>query len=172
MTNIPESDPLADLLAAPSPVDAETLRQSLLAQTTRQLHRPRRLRFAVLAAALAACYGAGLLTMYLLRSAPAPAVVVATEPARPADVTQPAEPPVVAEKPTEPANPAQRAALLRQQGDRFLNEENDPESALHSYTKALNAGSDDDAKFSPDDNWLLMAIKNAREKEDRNANTD
>jgi len=169
--NTPEPDPLAELLAAPASVDAQTLRQSLLAQTTRQLRRPRRLRLVALAAALAACYGAGLLTMYLLRPAPAPAVVVAPEPPPP-EVTQPAERPVVAEKPSEPPDPSQRAALLRQQGDRYLNEENDPESALHTYTKALNAGSADDAKFSPDDNWLLMAIKNAREKEDRNANTD
>jgi hypothetical protein len=28
----------------------------------------------------------------------------------------------------------------------------------------------DDARFSPEDNWLMMAIKNAREKEARHEN--
>jgi hypothetical protein len=70
------------------------------------------------------------------------------------------------------AEESRRAALLRQAGDRYLSDENDPEAALHCYTKSLNAGPGDGAKFSPDDNWLLMAIKNAREKEARHANND
>src|SRR5262245_3236782 len=169
MTNTPERDPLAELLAAPGPVDAEALRQSLLAETTRRLPRPRRLRVAALAAALAACYVAGLLTMYPLRPAPPPR---AGRPAEPHAETVPApvaqktpDPPAVEPQPSQPLDSSQRAALLRQQGDHYLNEENDPESALQTYAKALNVGSADDAKFSPDDNWLLMAIKNAREKE-------
>jgi hypothetical protein len=64
------------------------------------------------------------------------------------------------------------AAVLLRAGDHFLNEEGDPAAALRCYSGALNAGSEDDAKFSPDDNWLLMAIKNAREKEARHANND
>src|SRR5262249_5350742 len=153
-----ERDPLAELLAAPGPVDAEAVRRSLLAETTRRLRRPRRLRFAVLAAALAACYVAGLLTMYLLRPAPAAPVVVSQARPRgpaPTPVPPPTDPPAVARKTPEPPEPSERAALLRQQGDHYLNDENDPESALHSYTQALNAGTPDDAKFSPEDNWLL-----------------
>jgi hypothetical protein len=57
-------------------------------------------------------------------------------------------------------------------GDRCLNDIGDPEAALRCYERALNAASDDEVRFSADDNWLLMAIKNAREKEARHANHD
>jgi hypothetical protein len=172
MTDNPERDPLADLLAAPGPVDTGELRHSLLAETTRQLPRPRRLRFVVLAAALAACYVAGLLTMYLLRPAAPPPVTVPSEPQPESVAEKPADPPAVVPQPADLPDRSQQAARLRQDGDRQLTEKNDPESALQSYTKALNVGTEDDAKFSPDDNWLLMAIKNAREKEARNANSE
>jgi hypothetical protein len=169
MTDTP--DPLDELLAAPAPVDAAALRQSLLATTTRRLRRRRWLRRGALAVALAACYAAGLLTMRLLT----PAAPVADQPVPVAE--RPPEPPapapaVVVEKRAEEAPDAERAALLRQAGDRYLNDEADPEAALRCYSKSLSTGSTDDAKFSPDDNWLLMAIKNAREKEARHANDD
>jgi hypothetical protein len=171
MTDTPEHDPLDELLAPPGPVDAAALRQSLLAATARRLTRRRRLRRAALAAALAACYAAGLLTTRLLtpavpaRDASAPVVAAQKDPPAPAPV---AEAPDAA--PAE--GRAERAAVLRQAGDRYLNEQGDPEAALRCYSRALDEGTEGDAKFSPDDNWLLMAIKNAREKEARHANND
>ncbi|HKI38678.1 MAG TPA: hypothetical protein VKA46_42915 [Gemmataceae bacterium] len=170
MSDTPERDPLEDLLAPPGPIDAEALRQSVLAATTRRLRRRRWQRRVALAAALAACYAAGLLTMRLL----APAFPPQDIPAEVVREERPAPPPapmVVAADPAAERRP-DRAARLRQAGDRYLTEENDPEAALHAYSESLNAGSPDDSKFSPDDNWLLMAIKNAREKEARHANDD
>jgi anti-sigma factor RsiW len=137
-----------------------------LAETTRRLPRRRWLRRAGLAAALAACYAAGLLTMHLLTPAPARGL--------PEERTPEPAPPAVAAT-TDPAALAQaadpgRVAALRRAGDHYLTEEIDPEAALRCYARALDAGSADDAKFSPEDNWLLMAIKIAREKEAHDAN--
>jgi hypothetical protein len=170
MSDTPATDPLTHLLAPPGTVETEALRQALLVETTRRLRRFRRLRIVAFAAGLAACYVAGLLTMHLLTPAAPAVAIIEARPTEPAP--GPIDPPVVVQHPSEPANPSERAALLRQEGDRHLNEEHDPEAALQTYGNALNVGTDDDAKFSPDDNWLLMAIKNAREKEARNGDSN
>ncbi len=171
MTDTPERDPIDELLAPPGPVETAALRQALLAATTRRLRRARWVRRAALAAALAACYGAGLLTMRLPNPAQKATVPVVEVP-RPAESQAPPEPAPLAERRADKAPDAERAALLRQAGRRYLDEEDDPEAALRCYSKALDAGGKDDAKFSPDDDWLMMAIKNAREKEARHANND
>jgi hypothetical protein len=131
-------------------------------------------RRAALAVALAACYGAGLLTMRLLTPAKAAAPVVEErkEAPPPAPVAVAPEPAPAVERRAEQAADSERAALLRQAGRRYLEEEADPEAALRCYSKSLDAGTKDDAKFSSNDDWLLMAIKNAREKETRHANND
>ncbi len=171
MTDTPERDPLDELLAPPGPVDAAALRQSLLAETARRLTRRRWLRRTALAAALAACYAAGLLTTHLLAPA-TPARDTSAPVVREQNDTPPPAPVAVAPPRPEGEHPAERAARLREAGDRYLNEQGDPEAALNCYSKSLSAGTADDAKFSPDDSWLLMAIKNAREKETRHANND
>jgi hypothetical protein len=174
MSDTPERDLLEALLAPPTPVDAAALRQSLLLQTTRRLRRPRWLRRAALAAALAACYGAGLLSMRLLTPTPpipSPTVAAVQQPKEDAPQAPAAAVPAVAvELRAARAADPERARLLRQAGERYLNEEIDPEAALRCYSKALDAGSEEDTKFSDRDDWLLMAIKNAREKEARHAN--
>jgi hypothetical protein len=173
-TPAPDRDPCDHLLAAPLAGETRPLREALLRQTTRALRRRRLVRRAALAAALAACYAAGLLTMQwwaarphaATADPPGKAVVDDTPPPheeRPAPV-----PPLVAEEEAARAADAERAALYRRAGDRYLEDENDPEAALRCYGRALDSGSAAEAQFSPDDNWLLMAIKNAREKEKRN----
>jgi hypothetical protein len=167
MTDTPEPAPLDDLLAAPRRADAGSLRQCVFAATARPLRRRRWLRRGALAAALAACFAAGMLTMRLVAPAAPEPIARGPEP-RPQEA-----PPAPSDK--DPAPPPRQegvAAALFREGDHFLNEEGDPAAALRCYTGALNAGSEDDAKFSPDDNWLLMAIKNARQKEARHANND
>jgi hypothetical protein len=82
----------------------------------------------------------------------------------------PAAPAPVLERVAEHTTLDERVALLRQAGDRYLHEDNDPEAALRCYTRALDAAPEEARKFSPDDNWLLMAIKNARDKETPHAN--
>jgi hypothetical protein len=173
MTDIPERDPLEELLAPPGPVGADALRQSILAVTVRRLRRARLARRAALVVALAACYGAGLMTMRLLMPSENSSAAVAQGP-KPAPAPAPPapEPLLAVERRAEQAPDPECAALLRQAGRRYLEEESDPEAALRCYSKSLDAGTRDEAKFSPDDDWLMMAIKNAREKETRHANND
>src|SRR5438445_9681001 len=62
----PRRDPTDEFLAADFGAEAPAaLRKSLLEQTTSLLRRRRRLRRIALATALAACYAAGILTMWL-----------------------------------------------------------------------------------------------------------
>ena len=60
--------------------------------------------------------------------------------------------------------PGQARALYLQAGDRYMAED-DPAGAVRSYGGALDAGTTDDLEVSVEDNWLLMAIKLARKKE-------
>jgi hypothetical protein len=178
-------DPLDELLT-PSipPARVPRLQVALLARTTSVLRRRRRWRHFGFVVALAACYAAGVLTMRLLAK---PTIVEAAPIVIERVVEREQKPVQVSEKPNRPA-PAEaaptalalewqavesennRAELFRRAGDRYLNDENDPESALRCYKNALNAGAD--PKVSPDDNWLLTSIKNAQQEEKRHANND
>jgi hypothetical protein len=61
--------------------------------------------------------------------------------------------------------PKERAARYFQAGHRYLEEENDAESALRCYRQGLDAAGGDDLEITPNDSWLLLALKNARHKE-------
>jgi hypothetical protein len=171
-----EPDPLEAMLAVPPlPAGAAALRQELLAQTARVLRRRRRGWQLVWAAALAACYAAGLLTMYWAPKpaavSPAPDVTLSQDHSpRPQDVSPPADysGKVALEKEWE-AVESGRASLFREAGDLYLNEGGDLPSAVRCYGNALSTGDEADLAISPADNWLLMAIKGARQKEKRNA---
>jgi hypothetical protein len=65
-----------------------------------------------------------------------------------------------------------RAELFRLAGDRYLSEENDLASAVRCYKHALDYASPEDRKVSPNDNWLLMSLKNARLEANPNARID
>ncbi len=174
MNDIPERDICDDVLTPPSrPADADRLRRTVLDRTSRLVRRRLWMRRAGLGAALAACYVAGVLTTRFL--APAPREVVTIPP--PAEAVPLPEPsprtlpaPAVEDWAAR-ADDGERAALYRRAGDRYLDEESDPLAALRCYTKALSSGAGE-SSFSPEDNWLLMAIKNAREKEKRDAKND
>jgi hypothetical protein len=162
----PEADPLAPLLTVP-PAHAEDgrSRAELLGRTRRVVARRRRLRRAAWAAALAACYAAGLLTTDWLAPRPRPAPdrpVVKEAPAVEKD--RPPERAVVLEWKAVDSTEG-RADLYRRAGDRYLADESDFESAVRCYGQALDAGTEADRAVSPEDNWLLMALKDARKKE-------
>ena len=139
-------DLLDGLLRPPSPGEGdEALRRRLLERTT-ALRRGRRLRVAVWATALAACYVAGLLTMFWL--APRRVEIVRVqEPAAPAPAPAPQSLPA----PPVPPAPASAVALewkafdsdkprpdvYRQAGDQYLRED-DPASAMRCYGQSLN----------------------------------
>lgn len=166
-----EPDPLDGMLRPPSPTDAEELRRTVYTQTRRVFHRRRRLRQCAYAIALAASFAAGLLVMRVV----AP---TSTQPSS-NEVVEKRQVPRTAEKPTatEPDAPAlvwenkafdsddRRADLYRRAGETYL-KENDPLSALRCYANALDNGSERDRDISPEkDDFLLMAIKSARQKE-------
>jgi hypothetical protein len=165
-----EPDPLDGLLAPPPSADTEALRQEVLARTTAVLRRRRRRRRLAWAGALAALVLAGLLVVGVRMRPPAPPEVV----------VQPGPPAPPAERPVPPTASAlalewqatdsttRRAELYREAGDRYLAEEADPQSALRCYAGSLDSAGAD-LTISPDDNWLLMAIKDARQKENAHA---
>jgi hypothetical protein len=168
-------DPLDDLLR-PTTMDGadEKLRRRLLNQTTRVLRSRRRRRVAAWAAALAACYMAGVLTVYwfgpkrierieIVRNVPPP------EPTAPAPVKRavPDAKPASAVAMEWKAFDADqhRPEMYRKAGDRYMNQDADPASALRCYGQSLNGSADNDLAISASDDYLLMLVKNARQKE-------
>lgn len=170
-----DPDPLDALLRPPSPPDNETLRQAVYTQTRRVLHRRRRVRQFAYAASLLLSFAVGAGTVRMVaptyrverpdispvrtqrnQGADAPHSPTANDSALDAEW--------VAFDSTE-----RRGELYRRAGDRYITEENDLKSALRCYRNALDNGTEQDLVISTDDNWLLMAIKNARQKENIHA---
>jgi hypothetical protein len=162
----PNLDSLSDILAPP-PLPADDRLHDPLRERTTGVVRWRRHRRQVLrVAALAACFAAGMLVAH--RPAPPP------PPEGPAVATPqpdlPELPPrAVALEWQALDHPDARAAQYRAAGDRYLAEEGDLAAAVRCYRGALDAGTAADLQISPEDNWLLMALKDARRKERRNA---
>jgi hypothetical protein len=161
-----EPDPLDGLLAAPPLPDTAALRGALLERTTRLVRRRWRLRRLALGAALAAAFAlAGVVVVrFAVRPAQSPQEVERhPEPIRP-PVTPPDGSALALEYDAFDSTDG-RSELYRRAGDCYLTEEADPQSALRCYGNALETGTEKDLTISPDDNWLLMAIKGARQKE-------
>jgi hypothetical protein len=60
--------------------------------------------------------------------------------------------------------PAEAKQLYRQAGERYV-AEGDFAGAVRNYGGSLDAGTTEDLEPTPDDDWLLAAIKIARKKE-------
>jgi hypothetical protein len=192
----PDPDSLGDLLAPPPPPADDRLREDLRKRTGRVVRWRWRWRRIAQAAALAACYAAGVLTVHLPQRPDGRRSPEMTRkhhlPQRPdgrrsPEMTRkhhlPQRPdgrrsPEESVAPETPAlalewqaldSPQPRPDLYRQAGDRYLDDENDLESALRCYGQALNAAGEADRTVAVEDNWLLMTIKNARQKEKCNA---
>ncbi|HVS39049.1 MAG TPA: hypothetical protein VMS17_26050 [Gemmataceae bacterium] len=168
-------DPLDELLHRPDADDAEVLRRRLLERTTRSLRRRRRLRVVGWAAALAACYLAGIGTMFWfaprrvelveVQKAPTPAPAPQPQP-QSAPTAGPTSAVALEWKAFDADKP--RPDLYRQAGDQYLRDD-DPASAVRCYGQALKDASDKDLEISPDDDYLLMMVKEARLKETNDA---
>ena len=166
-------DPLDALLGVPVAPDRRELRQSLLAETQRLLRRRVRWQHCGRAAVLAACYGAGIVTVRLVPSSThVTHVPVAADPrgSESAAVTARGEPeaplsPEALERLGETAEREHRARYFRLAGARY-EQSGDLQSAARCYGHFLNAGTENDLAVSAsDDSWLLMALKSDREKE-------
>jgi len=175
-----EPDPIEAMLRPPSQPDSDTLRKSVYAQTIRVLRRRRRLRQFAYAASLLLSFAAGAGVMQLTISgergrvsapsaqttseSPQEALGALTRPRSPAPDDSALDAEWIAFDSTD-----RRSELYRKAGDRYAKDENDLQSALRCYSNALDDGTEQDLAISPDDNWLLMAIKDARQKEKNHA---
>jgi hypothetical protein len=165
------NDPVERFLAADFVGQAPAaLRQGVLAKTTRVLRRRRLVRRLGLTAALAACFLAGVGTTSLWRSLEPPG-----QDGRSASATHspPATPPTAPEPPLSLVelewrafdSRNNRAALFFEVARRYLEEQHDFDSALRCYSQALDAAPREVLAIRPEDNWLVMALKQARQKE-------
>jgi len=176
-------DPVEQFLHTPVAGTAPLrLQQQLLSQTLRSLRWKRRRRSAVWIGLVAAGFLAGAMCTHLL-NAPAPdekqqqtkRPVVPVE--KPDDVRRPLENKVgpspatnaVALEWTAFDEPERHGDLYRKAGDLYVQENQDYEAALRCYTQALDANSEENLTIAPDDNWLIMALKEARKKEKAHA---
>jgi hypothetical protein len=148
--------------------------EALLQQTTRVLRLRRMVKRMSYVAGLLVCYAAGVLTMKLpfapaLAPAPIPdqgPVTVDKKPDRPEYQSPPNHPETAVALEWRALDSREKKAdAYRIAGDRYLADHGDVQSALRCYRQFLEAGSHEDSAISPDDNWLLMALKEARRKE-------
>jgi sugar phosphate isomerase/epimerase len=170
------SDEQLDALLAScqQPIGADAFRHELFRQTARELRRRRWQRRAAVAASLAACYLAGVLTVGWPASKPTedvPAMVQAKPEASPIPTppeTELALAAPVLERLAEIAERGQRARLYLVAGRRY-EEANDIRSAVRCYYNFCDWGTAQERAISPeDDSWLLMTVKADKLKENPN----
>jgi hypothetical protein len=174
-----EPDPLEAMLRPPSLLNNERLRQVVYDRTRRVLRRRRWSRQLVVAAALIVSFAAGLLVTRF--SAPSPVSPLVPETAvAPSKQPAPPDPSLIPPASPQPQSALalewqafdslnERGALYRQAGERYLQEEHDLQSALRCIGNYLDNGTEQDLAITSDDNWLLLAIKVARQKEKKHA---
>jgi hypothetical protein len=181
-SEIPEMDPIEGLLRHDSSGETnDNLRHVIQEKTLRVMRRRRWLRRGGWLAGLAACYVAGILTMWMRPASDVNrSVTIAPNPN--ADTQVNGAPP--APEPQNSANAQPESALalewqaldslkkrpdlFRLAGDKYL-QDNDLESATRCYRGALEDAPDQDLKISVNDNWLFMSLKQAKQEEKRYA---
>jgi len=193
-TSIPSQDSVERFLECASALPrARDSRQTLLLQTQRLLRRRRRTKRLGYVAALVACYFAGAatvrgwtqwssaLTTFDLGERALQLAQSNDESTRTAVPTHSKVSLPIQQDPDVPATvvesmaariPGQRGILFRTAGDRYLLELGDVESAVRCYRRSLDACPDQELVVASDDSWLLMALKQARQKERSNAKND
>lgn len=168
-------DPLEDFLHGTFDRAAdERLRQTVLEKTSRVLRRRRLLRKLSFAAGLAACFVAGVAVgSRLLETSPGvPAPVHAVLPEKEVEST-PAVPvgnEAVAHEWKAFDAQQDRAAIYFEAGRKYVRENQDYDSALRCYRQALDVAPPEALAIGPEDDWLLITLKQARRKDNQNAN--
>ncbi len=177
-----EPDPIEAMLRPPSQPDSDTLRKSVYAQTIRVLRRRRRLRQFAYAASLLLSFAVGAGTMRMMtRINPGEHESEFSRVGAVSTKIPPSHQGADAPRSPTPDDSAldaewfafdstdRRSELYRKAGDRYIKDQSDLQSALRCYSNSLDDGTERDLAISPDDNWLLMAIKDARQKEKNHA---
>jgi hypothetical protein len=164
------------LTAKPLPPEPPAVRELVVRDASAVQRRRRWLVRGRRVTVLAACYTAGLASMWYWsrgREIPPAAVVEHEAPPEPspAPVHSPAldpyrnDPPERLEKWAFTQTGEKRVELYRRAGDGYLRGD-DVQAALRCYRKALDSGSAGDLAIRADkDTWLLMSLKMARQKE-------
>jgi hypothetical protein len=170
--NDPADEFLGTDFTGPAP---PLLREAVFAGTARVLRRRRRRRRLAWAGGMAACFLGGMITTALWRPSEAndsqaqrPQVKEAPKQTETSEAKQ-AEPSLVDLEWLAFDTREHRSALFFQVGHRYLTEQNDYDAALRCYRQALDAAPSEDLAIRPDDNWLVMALKEARQKENNDA---
>jgi hypothetical protein len=182
MTDNTDPFSIDDLLGPGGRPAPDLLRQEVLARTTQVMRRRRWWRRASVGTALAACYLAGVLTARLGGPGPAPVAVpeaakgeagLLDRPAKPAGDQVPDEPRMASSAVDLEwqalDSREDRPDLYRLAGERY-EQAGDVASALRCYQQSLSQGDTEKLTVSENDNWLLIALKEARQKEQHRAN--
>ena len=164
-------DPLQELLQPAAHDEPSELRERLRKQTSRSVRRRAALRLLACAGSVAACLLAIALVSYWIdrtrrdRPPEMPPVAVVPRPLPERDATAAAEVRPVALEWQAFDSTTNRAAAYFLAGNKYLEASEDVESALRCYAQALDACTPDELDIAPDDNWLVVSLKNARRKE-------
>lgn len=159
-------DPLEDLLGPVEQPASESLREAIYRQTLPHLPRPPARWPTALGGLALLLVGVGI--GWFGREATLPVAPPAPPPVGmlhlPSEEPEPTPPsPETLELQARTADPS----LFRAAGDRYVAEDR-PLEALRCYGEALNRGASTTPE--PEDSYLLMAIKHARERENRTWN--
>ena len=160
-------DPLDELLQPIRSRNPEDLRERLRDHTSRYVQRRLVMRRSVLAGVVAASLLAIAPVGFLVWPRPQPvdppvAITVAPEDAK-AEVAE-AVTPVDLEWQAFDSK-TNRAAVYFEAGHQYLATTQDFESALRCYRQALDVCTAEELEIAPNDNWLVVTLKNARRKE-------
>ncbi len=160
------NDPLDDLLTPhPAPADGAKLRQAILVRSTGVLRRRRRLKQVAWGLALAACYLAGMGTTRWFTPTPVPQTVQVTPPEPQPEV--PAAPPsATALEYLALDSTDHRAELYRAAAERYR-EQGDLAAWVRCQDNALDATKQEDLAVSPDDDFVTIALKQDRQKQEK-----
>jgi hypothetical protein len=167
-------DPLAAALDAGDQQRAadDQLRAAVFARTVGVLRGRHRLKRCALAAGLLGCYLAGITTMGIVRggreqeraAAVGPTMTTRSQPAAPPSRHVSGNPERQQVAATQPSG----FESWRRIGDHYLRESGDISLAVAGYSEAINLASAEERRISPgQDNWLMMALKDARSKENK-----
>lgn len=170
-------DKLDELLAPATTPANDAIREELRRQTSGLIRRRRWRGHVRRGLALAACFVAGIGAHWLWQSRmPEPVLssdiivqVSPTPPSQKPEMIRP-EPPDRTERwAAQATNVERRVELYRKAGDEYL-VRGDELSALRCYRKSLDSSRPTDLVVNPErDNWLLMSLKIARQKETNDA---
>jgi hypothetical protein len=178
LPNDPINDHIESLLSLNQSMSGDdSLRQAVLAGTLGVIRRRRRLKKCSMAGALLGCYLAGMATLAFIRPG-------GENLSRPSDthvaVNEQSEPGAARTLPPDYAGPPDQKAVYRvaskyevlcRQADRYLENPENLQLAVNTYSRALKHASAEQRAISPEhDTWLLMALKDAHSKEIKNDN--